>query len=46
MLLEQHRHKVEGILPVELKMCNISMSLEMNDKIAVDKYLQNEASKF
>ena len=46
MRLEQNRHKVIGILPIELKMNNLALSLEMNDKIAAEKYLVNEKSKF
>ena len=46
MRLEQNRHKVIGIQPIELKMNNLALSLEMNDKIAAEKYLVNEKSKF
>jgi hypothetical protein len=31
MMLEQYRHKVDGIEPIDLKMGNIAMSIEMND---------------
>jgi hypothetical protein len=40
MLLEQNRHKVLGITPIEFKPGNIALSLEMNDKIAAEKYLK------
>ena len=46
MLLEQFRHKVEGIHPDELKYANIAISIEMNDKLAIAKYKELESSKF
>ena len=40
MMLEQQKHKKDGILPDDIKHSNIALSFEIDDKTAVEKYLK------
>jgi hypothetical protein len=46
MLIDQYKHKIIGIAPIELKYANIALSIEMNDRIAISNYLKVQSQKY